>query len=89
MRKGMICLTLKLQLKLTKTLKVGSLHLSVVPGTRISSTTKPTFIPKKSLFTVPTVNSVTYGERVFSFRAPTLWNTLPDSLKNAVSLSSS
>ena len=35
----------------------------------------------KSLLTVPTMNSVTYGERTFSFYAPTLWNTLPDSLK--------
>ena len=35
----------------------------------------------KSLLTVPTMNSVTFGERAFSFYAPTLWNTLPDSLK--------
>ena len=40
----------------------------------------------KSLLTVPTMNSVTYGERAFSFCVPTLWNTLPDSLKNAASL---
>ena len=40
----------------------------------------------KSLLTVPTMNSVTYGERAFSFCAPTSWNTLPDSLKNVVSL---
>ena len=42
----------------------------------------------KSLLTVPTINSVTYGERAFSFCAPTVRNTLPDSLKNAASLSS-
>ena len=42
----------------------------------------------KSLLTVPTMNSVPYGERAFSFCAPTVWNTLPDSLKNAASLSS-
>ena len=42
----------------------------------------------KSLLTVPTMNSVTYGEGAFSFCAPTLWNTLPHSLKNATSLSS-
>jgi len=41
----------------------------------------------KLLFTVPTVNSVTYGERAFSFSAPKLWNTLPNSVKNAPSLS--
>ena len=34
------------------------------------------------------MNSVMYGERAFFFCAPTLWNTLPDSLKNAASLSS-
>ena len=42
----------------------------------------------KLLFTVPTVNSVTYGERGFSFSAPILWNSLPDSVKNTTSLSS-
>ena len=42
----------------------------------------------KLLFTVPTVNSVTYGERAFSFSAPILWNSLPDSVKNTTSLSS-
>ena len=42
----------------------------------------------KSLLTVPTMNSVTYAEGAFSFCAPTLWNTLPHSLKNATSLSS-
>ena len=41
----------------------------------------------KLLFTVPNVNSVTYGERAFSFSAPKLWNTLPNSVKNAPSLS--
>jgi len=42
----------------------------------------------KFLFTVPTVNSVTYGERAFSFSTPILWNSLPDSVKNTTSLSS-
>ena len=42
----------------------------------------------KSLLTVPSMNSVTYGERAFSFCAPTLRNTLPDSFDNAASLSS-
>ena len=42
----------------------------------------------KLLFTVPTVNSVTYGERAFSFSAPILWNNLPDPIKNTTSLSS-
>ena len=32
-------------------------------------------------FTVPTVNSVTYGERAFSFFAPILRCSLPDSIK--------
>ena len=42
----------------------------------------------KLLFTVPTVNSVTYGERAFSFSSPILWNSLPGSVKNTTSLSS-
>ena len=42
----------------------------------------------KSLFIIPAVNSVTYGERTFSFCAPTLCNTLPDSLQKADSVSS-
>ena len=42
----------------------------------------------KFLFTVHTVNSVTYGKRAFSFSAPILWNSLPDSVKNTTSLSS-
>ena len=42
----------------------------------------------ESLLTVPTMNSVTHGQRAFSFCAPALRITLPDSLKNAASLSS-
>ena len=34
------------------------------------------------------MNSVTYGERAFSFSAPILWISLPDSVKNTTSLSS-
>ena len=45
-------------------------------------------LSSKSRFPVPTVKYVTYGKRAFSFCAATLWNTLPDSLKNVVSLSS-
>ena len=47
--------------------------------------------PKRSVrsssklpFTVPSVNSVTYGEHAFSFSAPTLWNSLPDSIINTI-----
>ena len=40
----------------------------------------------KLLFTVPTVNSVTYGERAFSFFAPISWNSLVGSVKNTTSL---
>ena len=45
----------------------------------------------KSLLTVPTklhYDMYEFCERAFSFCAATLWNALPDSLKNAVSLSS-
>ena len=37
----------------------------------------------KLLFTVRTVNSVTYGKRAFSFSAPILWNSL-QSFKSAI-----
>ena len=36
----------------------------------------------KLLFTVPSVNSVAYGQRAFSFFAPILWNSLQGSIKN-------
>ena len=42
----------------------------------------------KLLFTVSTVNSLTYGEHAFSFSTPILWNSLPDSVRNTTSLSS-
>ena len=42
----------------------------------------------KLLFIVPTVNSVTYGERAFSFSAPILYNSLPDSVRNRTYVSS-
>ena len=44
--------------------------------------------PLKLLFTLPTVNSATYGERAFSFSGPILWNNLSDPIKNTTSLSS-
>ena len=43
-------------------------------------------LSSKQLFTVATVNSVTYGYRAFSFSAPILWNSIPDSIKNTTSL---
>ena len=42
----------------------------------------------KLLFKVHTVNSVTYDKHAFSFSAPILWNSLPDSVNNTTSLSS-
>ena len=40
------------------------------------------------LLSVPRTNSVTYGERSFSFAAPSLWNSLPRSIRYAQSVSS-
>ena len=42
--------------------------------------------PLNYFLRVPTVNSVTYGERAFSFFAPILWNSLAGSVKNTTSL---
>lgn len=42
----------------------------------------------KSPLIIPTVNSVTYGQRAFSLvYAPSLWNTPVNSLKSASSVS--
>ena len=40
----------------------------------------------KGLLTVPVCNYVTKGQRAFVFRAPTLWNSLPEELRLADSL---
>ena len=36
---------------------------------------------KKKLLVVPKYNLKTYGYRAFSHRAPTLWNALPDDIR--------
>ena len=36
---------------------------------------------KKKLLMVPKCNPETYGYRAFSHRAPTLWNALPDDIR--------
>ena len=36
---------------------------------------------KKKLLVVPKYNLRTYGYRAFSHRAPTLWNALPDDIR--------
>ena len=41
----------------------------------------------KNYLSVPFVNSV-LGERAFSYTAPSLWNSLPDSLRTCTSLAS-
>ena len=41
---------------------------------------------EKGLLKVPDCNYVTRGERAFAFRAPTLWNALPEEIKFASSL---
>ena len=42
----------------------------------------------KNLLKIPLVKLVSYGHRCFSFAAPTLWNSLPDYIKQSSSLSS-
>ena len=42
----------------------------------------------KYLLKIPLVKLVSYGHRCFSFAAPTLWNSLPDFIKQSSSLSS-
>ena len=37
---------------------------------------------------IPTVNTVSYGQRSFSFAAPTFWNSLPHKIRHSQSLSS-
>ena len=41
----------------------------------------------KTLLKLPLVKLVNYGHRCFSFAAPTLWNSLPDFIKQSSSLS--
>ena len=41
----------------------------------------------KNLLKVPPVKLVSYGHRCFSFVAPTLWNSLPNIIKESSSLS--
>ena len=40
------------------------------------------------LLCIPRINSVTYGKRSFSFAAPSLWNSLPMSIRHSLSISS-
>jgi len=42
--------------------------------------------PDKLLLNVPKINTVTYGQRAFSYVAATLWNSIPDYIKNSVTV---
>ena len=42
----------------------------------------------RSLLSVPSVMTKTYGQRAFSYSAPYLWNSLPESVKRSPSLPS-
>ena len=58
---------------------LGSLYLSellkaYIPKKNLRSS-------KKKLLIVPKCNLKTYGHRAFSYRAPTLWNALPDYIR--------
>ena len=39
------------------------------------------------LLQVPSVNTVAYGHRLFSYYAPIIWKSLPDHIKNSESVS--
>ena len=41
---------------------------------------------QRNLLKVPNTRTITYGNRAFSYAAPTLWNSLPEPLKTAESL---
>ena len=41
---------------------------------------------QRNLLKVPNTRTRTYGNRAFSYAAPTLWNSLPEPVKNAESL---
>ena len=40
----------------------------------------------KLLLNVPKINTVTYGQRAFSYVAATLWYSIPDSIRNSVTV---
>ena len=40
----------------------------------------------KLLLNVPKINTVTYGQRAFSYVAVTLWNSIPDNIRNSVTV---
>ena len=39
------------------------------------------------LLQLPSINTVAYGHRLFSYYAPIIWNSLPDHIKNSESVS--
>ena len=41
---------------------------------------------QRNLLKVPYTRTITYGNRAFSYAAPTLWNSLPEPVKTAESL---
>ena len=41
---------------------------------------------QRNLLKVPNTRTKTYGNRAFSYAAPTLWNSLPEHVKTAESL---
>ena len=40
----------------------------------------------KLLLNVPKINTATYGQRAFSYVAATLWNSIPDNIRNSVTV---
>lgn len=67
-------------------LRLSKIFIQPTCRTSYNNTTRSVRSSSKLLFTVPTVDSVTYGEHGFSFSAPASWNSLPDSIKNTTTL---
>ena len=44
-------------------------------------------LSNRLLLQVPSVNTVAYGHRSFSYYTPIIWNSLPDHIKNSQSVS--
>ena len=50
---------------------------------RCSSTYPLSSIVYKLLLNAPKIKTVTYGQRAFSYVAATLWNSIPDNIRNS------
>ena len=59
--------------------------VSTVPGRQRlrSASRRQVIVPRQSVYTlVPCVRRSTFGARAFAIAGPTVWNSLPDSLRD-------